>query len=140
MIALLDIVHDADAVDDDLAAILDDLSIRSDDVSVEAGISNGDNAEVSPNDGNTGDDRDDGDSDNGNLEGLHRLGRRLHQLDEIEHLFDYSPAELEWCNEDYNHDPLVDNNREYAPDNKLSTRCQGVVTGPRGAMILALVE
>ncbi len=116
MIVLLDIVPDADAVDDDLAAILDDLSIRSDDVFVEAGISDGDNAEVLPNNGNAGNDCNDGDSDDGNLEGLRRLGRRLRQFDEIEHLFDNFAAKLEWGNEDYNHDPLVDDDGEYAPN------------------------
>jgi hypothetical protein len=33
------------------------------------------------------------------------LGRRLHQFDEIEHLFDNFASEL--VNEDYNHNPLV---------------------------------
>ena len=100
-----------------MAAIFDDLSIRSDDVSVEAGISDGDNAEVPPNDGNAGDDCDDGDSDDGDLEGLRRLGQRLRQFDEIEHLFDNLSAEVEWGNEDYNHDPFVDDDGTvYAPD------------------------
>ena len=34
-------------------------------------------------DGNAGDYRDDGDSDDGDLEGLRHLARRLHQFDEI---------------------------------------------------------
>jgi hypothetical protein len=109
-----------------LAAILDDLSIRFDGMSVEAGLSNGDNAEVPPNNGNTGNDHDDEDSNGGDLEGLHRLGRRLHQFNKIEHLFDNFAAELEWGNEDYNHNPLVDDDGEY---DLLSVRCQGVVTG-----------
>ena len=96
---------------------MDELSIRSDDASIDAGISDGDDAEVPPNDGNAGDDRDDGDSDDGDLESLRRLGRRLRQFDEIEHHFDNLLAELEWGNEDYNHDPLVDDNGECAPDN-----------------------
>ncbi len=95
---------------------MEDLSIRSDDVSVEAGMSDGDDVEVPPNDGNAGDDRNDGDSDDGDLEGLRCLGRRLHQFDEIEHLFDNFAAKLEWGNEDYNHDPRVDVDGEYAPD------------------------
>ena len=115
-IVLLDLVPDPLAIDDELAGILEDLSIRSDDVSIDAGISDGDDAEVPPNDGNAGDDRDDGDSDDGDLEGLRRLGRRLHQFDEIEHHFDNFAAELEWGNEDYNHDPLVDDDGEYALD------------------------
>ena len=95
---------------------MEDLSIRSDDVSVDAGISNGDDADVPPNDGNAGDDCNNADSDDGNLEGLRRLGRRLHQFNETEHLFDNFAAELEWGNEDYNHDPLVDDDGGYASD------------------------
>ena len=105
--ALLDLVPNPHAIND---------SIRSDGMSVEAGISDGDNAEVPPNVGNVGDDRDDGDSDDGDLEGLRRLRQRLHQFDKIEHLFDNFAAELEWGNEDYNHDPRVDDNGEYAPN------------------------
>ncbi len=51
MIALLDLVPDPHAIDDELVGILDDLSIRSNDVSIDAGINAGDDAEVSPNDG-----------------------------------------------------------------------------------------
>jgi hypothetical protein len=95
---------------------LDDLSIRSDDASIDTGISDGEDAEIRQNDGISGDDSDDGDNDDGDLEGLRRLGRRLHQFDEIEHLFDNFAAELEWGNEDYHHDPLVYDDGEYASD------------------------
>ena len=83
---------------------------------VEAGISDGDNTEIPPNNGNAGNDGDDGDCDNNNLEGLRRLGPRLHQFDKIEHLFNNFAAKLEWGNEDYNHDTLVDDDGQYAPD------------------------
>jgi hypothetical protein len=85
-------------------------------VSIDAGINAGDDTEVPPTNDNAGDDPDDGDRDNDNLEGLRRLGRRLHQFDKIEHLFDNFAAELEWGNEDYNHDPLVDDDGGYASD------------------------
>ncbi len=128
MIALLDLVPDADAVDYDLAVIFEDLSFRSNDVSIDAGINAGDNTEVPPNDGNVGNDCNDGDSDDGDLEGLCCLGRRFHQFNKIEHLFDNISAKLEWSNKDYDHNPLVDDNGEYAPYHKLSVRCQSFVT------------
>jgi hypothetical protein len=86
-------------------------------VSIDAGINAGDDTEVPPNNDNAGDDPDDGDRDNDNLEGLRRLGRRLHQFEEIEHLLDNFSAKLEWGIEDYSHNPLVDDDGEYAPDN-----------------------
>lgn len=94
----------------------DDLSIRTDDLSVDNAAGKEMIEVITPDNGDVGDDGDDKDGDDGDLEGILHLGQRLHVFDEIEHLFDDYVAEVEWGNEDYNHDPHVEEDGEYAPE------------------------
>jgi hypothetical protein len=90
----------------------DDFSIHTDGLSVDD-AGNVTIEVVTPDNGDVGDNGDDKDGDDGDLEGILRLGQRLHVFDEIEHLFDDFVAEVEWGNEDYTHDPHVEEDGEY---------------------------
>jgi hypothetical protein len=59
-------------------------------------------------------DRDDA-ADEDSIDGLRLMGRRLHRFDVLEDLFDNFTGEVEWGNEDYDHNPQFENNGQYAP-------------------------
>ena len=50
------------------------------------------------------------------MDGLRWMGRRLHRFDDLEDIFDNFVDEVEWGNEDYDHNPEVANDGHYAPD------------------------
>ncbi len=49
------------------------------------------------------------------IDGLRLMGRRLHRFDVLEDIFDNFAGEVEWGNEDYDHNPQVENNGQFAP-------------------------
>ena len=82
----------------------------------DAPASNGSNADAQR-DGtdNTHNHRDNA-ANESSMDGLRRMGRRLHQLDVLEDIFNNFVGEVEWGNEDYNHNPEVEDDGQYAPD------------------------
>ena len=92
---------------------LEELSLAGTD----APASNGTDADAQ-NDGadNKHNHRDDAANDS-SMDGLRRMGRRLHRFDDLEDIFDNFVDEVEWGNEDYDHNPAeVENDGHYAPD------------------------
>ncbi len=57
-------------------------------------------------------------ADKNSIDGLHQMGRQLHRFDVLEDLFDNFTGEVEWGNEDYDHNPQVEDNGQYSPNNK----------------------
>ena len=50
------------------------------------------------------------------MEGLHQMGQWLRQFDVLEHLFDNFTGEVEWGNDEYDHNPQVEEDGQYAPN------------------------
>jgi hypothetical protein len=50
------------------------------------------------------------------MDGLFRMGRQLHRLNVLEDIFNNFVGEVEWGNEDYNHNPEVEDDGQYAPN------------------------
>jgi hypothetical protein len=55
-------------------------------------------------------------ADDNSMDGLRQMGRRLHRLDVLEDIFNNFTGEVEWGNEDYDHNPEVGDDGQYAPD------------------------
>ncbi len=55
-------------------------------------------------------------ADENSLDGLRKMGRRLHQFDVLEDLFNNFTGEVEWGNKDYDHNPQVEDDGQYAPN------------------------
>ena len=107
-IAIVDHIPAATAAEDELIVGLDHLSIRSSEV--EEDNSDGDTPELMQHDDNGGVRRNGGDGINisdEDLEGLRRMGRRQHQFNELENLFHDFEGEVEWGNEDYDHNQIL---------------------------------
>jgi hypothetical protein len=56
--------------------------------------------------------------DKNSINRLRRMGWQLHRFDVLEDLFDNFTGEVEWDNKDYDHNPQVEDNGQYAPNNK----------------------
>lgn len=50
--------------------------------------------------------RDDDALDKDDLDGLRQMGRRLHQFDVLDHLFDDIVGDMEWGDDDFDHTNL----------------------------------
>jgi hypothetical protein len=46
------------------------------------------------------------------------MGRRLYDFDVLENLFDDFAREVEWGNKDYDPNPFIEEDGEYAPTNE----------------------
>ena len=107
-IAIVDHVPAATAADDELIVGLDSLSIRSSEVEEDDG--DGDTPEPMRLDDDGGVRRNGGDgiivSDEA-LDCLRRMGRRQHRFNELENLFHDFEGEVEWGNEDYDHNQIL---------------------------------
>ena len=107
-IAIVDHVPAATAADDELIVGLDSLSIRSSEVEEDDG--DGDTPEPMRLDDDGGVRRNGGDGiivSDEDLEGLRRMGRRQHRFNELENLFHDFEGEVEWGNEDYDHNQIL---------------------------------
>ena len=107
-IAIVDHVPAATAADDELIVGLDSLSIRSSEVEEDDG--DGDTPEPMRLNDDGGVRRNGGDGiivSDEDLEGLRRMGRRQHRFNELENLFHDFEGEVEWGNEDYDHNQIL---------------------------------
>ncbi len=107
-IAIVAHVPAATAADDELIVGLDSFSIRSSEVEEDDG--DGDTPEPMRLDDDGGVRRNGGDGiivSDEDLEGLRRMGRRQHRFNELENLFHVFEGEVEWGNEDYDHNQIL---------------------------------
>ena len=57
-------------------------------------------------------------ADKNSINGLRQMGWQLQRFDVLEDLFDNFTGEVEWGNKDYDHNPQVEDDGQYAPDNE----------------------
>ena len=89
--------------------LLESLSIQSSEVT-EEDDGDGDTPEPMRLDDDGGVRRNGGDGiivSDEDLEGLRRMGRRQHRFNELENLFHDFEGEVEWGNEDYDHNQIL---------------------------------